>query len=143
MGLPTLIALHGLPRSGKSTWAKQQGHPIVCPDCVRLAIHGQPFVQSAEAFVWATTHAMVDALFLAGHPYVILDATNGTRKRRRDWIVPTKWKTVWKAILTPKKICVERALAENNLELVKVIERMASSWEPLVGMDEHLWEGKP
>jgi predicted kinase len=132
-----LIVLHGLPRSGKSTWARATGFPIVCPDAVRLAIHGQAFIQSAEPFVWATAHAMTAALFLAGHQAVVLDATNGTRKRRRDWLSP-KWRTVFHAIDTPKSMCLERALVEGNLELAAVIERMAASWEPL-GPDELRW----
>ena len=81
----TLIAMVGLPRSGKSTWAKKAGHPIVSPDAIRLALHGQRFISEAEPFVWAIAKAMVRALFLAGHSAVILDATNNTRKRRDEW----------------------------------------------------------
>lgn len=78
----------GLPQSGKSTWAKAQGYPIVNPDSIRLAIHGQPFIKEAEPFVWATAKYMVRSLFLAGHDVVILDATNITRKRRDEWKGP-------------------------------------------------------
>src|SRR5882672_916000 len=58
-----LICTVGLPRSGKSTWARSQSFPIVCPDAIRIAIHGQRFISEAEPFVWATAKAMVRALF--------------------------------------------------------------------------------
>ena len=35
-----LIVMVGLPRSGKTTWARKQGYPIVNPDSIRLAFHG-------------------------------------------------------------------------------------------------------
>lgn len=42
-----LILTIGLPRSGKSTWAKQQGCPVVNPDSIRLALHGKAYIQEA------------------------------------------------------------------------------------------------
>lgn len=67
-----LLVTVGLPRSGKSTWAKQQGAPVVNPDAIRLALHGQAFLQEAEPLVWVMAKYMVEALFLAGHSTVIL-----------------------------------------------------------------------
>lgn len=134
-----LVCTVGLPRSGKSTWAmlasKQHGWPIVNPDSVRLAIHGQRFVAEAEGFVWATVQAMVKALLLAGHDTVILDATNGTRKRRDEW-KSQEWITIYRLVDTSKDICVARAIETDRLDLIPVIERMASQWEPL-GEDEN------
>ena len=40
-------------RSGKTTWARQQGVPIVNRDAIRLALHGQRFEPRAESVVWA------------------------------------------------------------------------------------------
>jgi predicted kinase len=132
-----LLATVGLPRSGKSTWAKSQAYPIVNPDSVRLAIHGQRFIAEAEPFVWATVKAMVKALFLAGHRIVILDATNTTRKRRDEW-QSREWATFFKVMDTPKEVCLERAISENDMEILPIIERMAEQFEPL-GEDENLW----
>ena len=84
--IKTLHLLVGLPRSGKSTYAKTTGHPIVNPDSIRFALHGHAFVKQAESFVWAIAHKMVEALFLAGHSDVVLDATNTTAKRRKEWL---------------------------------------------------------
>lgn len=132
-----LIATVGLPRSGKTTWAISQAWPIVNPDSVRLAIHGQRYIGQAEPFVWATVKAMVRALFLAGHKIVILDATNTTRRRRDEW-QSDEWATYFKVIHTSKEVCLERATQEGDTEIIPVIERMAEQFEPL-GEDEQRW----
>ena len=56
---PTLLCADCRPprqrpmRSGKTTWARQQGVPIVNPDAIRPALHGQRFEPRAESVVWA------------------------------------------------------------------------------------------
>lgn len=125
-----LICLMGLPRSGKSSWARQQNCPIVCPDAIRLAIHGHDFIQDAEPFVWATARTMVRALFLAGNSTVIVDATNTTKQRRADWF-DARWRTVWKPFDTHVVTCLQRAAADNRPDLVPVIEKMWAKFEPL------------
>jgi predicted kinase len=126
----TLIATVGLPRSGKTTWARQQGVPIVCPDSIRLALHGERYIALAEPFVWATAKVMVRALFLAGHSAVILDATNITRKRRDEW-QSTEWNTQFQAIPTDRDVCVARATYEDDQYIIPIIHQMADAFEPL------------
>lgn len=133
-----LIGTVGLPRSGKSSWARIQGYPIVNPDSVRLAIHGQRYIEHAEPYVWATAKAMVRALFIAGHRCVILDATNTTRKGRDQWHRPNEWATFWHYVDTTKDECLSRAAEQRDRDIVPVIERMASQWEPLAE-DEMIW----
>lgn len=126
MDKPTLIGMVGLPRSGKSTWAKEAGHPTVCLDSIRLALHGQAYIQSAEPFVRAIARVMVESLFLSGHKTVILDATNVTRKIRSEW-KSDKWANVWMHIRTDYDVCVKRA--EGNKKLQEVIHDMYSKFE--------------
>lgn len=130
-----LIVMCGIPRSGKSTWAREQGWPVVNPDSIRLAMHGQVFLASAERLVWAYAHLMVESLFLAGNPRVILDATNTTKERRKEWF-SRAWQTYFHVIDTPLPVCIDRAKASNFP--VDVVERMAKQWEPL-GEDEPAW----
>ncbi len=125
-----LIVMVGLPRSGKSTAAREMGHPIVCPDAIRLALHGQRFEPLAEPFVWAIAGTMVRALFLAGHTQVILDATNTTAKRRQAWHAP-EWDVVYAVVLTSAEECIRRAREAGDEEIVPVIERMAAEYEPV------------
>lgn len=128
----TLICTVGLPYSGKSTWAKTQGFPIVNPDSVRLAIHGERYIAQAERFVWATVYAMIEALFLAGHDTVILDSTATTRKRRAEF-KSDKWGTVFKLFHASKAECLKRA--EKDERIWPFIEKMAAQFESL-GPDE-------
>ena len=126
-----LICTVGLPRSGKTTWAREQGHPIVNPDAIRLALHGQRYAPAAEPYVWAITRTMVEALFLAGHETVILDATNTTRKRRDAWSNADMWETTFRHIDTDAEECLRRAEAAGDAVIIPVIERMAEAFEPL------------
>jgi predicted kinase len=133
MDMKTLLLTVGLPRSGKSSWARyQNNHPIVNPDAIRLAVHGQAFVPDAEPIVWAIAKYMVRALFLAGHNTVILDAANNTRKRREDW-KSSSWLRKYKVFYTNKEECIRRAMSPSNNrpDLVPIIERMADQHEPV------------
>lgn len=130
-----LIATVGLPRSGKTTWAQQIGYPVVNPDAIRLALHGQRFAQAAEPWVWLLARTMVRALFLAGHRYVVLDATNATEKRREEWRDP-EWTLRFKVFDTPAEVCIQRAQDGDRADLVPVIERMAASYQPPFIPDE-------
>lgn len=120
----------GLPRSGKTTWAREQGFPIVCPDAVRLALHNQRFEQCAEPFVWAIVGTMIRALYLAGHRVVILDATNNTRKRRDPWRGYAEH-VQFATFPADAAECTTRAMSKLDREIVPVIERMAEQHEPL------------
>jgi predicted kinase len=143
-----LIMLVGLPRSGKTTWAQRQGHPIVNPDAIRLALHGHAYIKESESIVWAVARYMVVALFGAGHDTVILDACNNTRKRRDTW-ADDAWSREFVVFGAPKDVCIARVrkgcgrFGENgptggtldNLDiagnLIEMIERMANQHEPV------------
>ena len=118
-----LILTVGLPRSGKSTWAQKMGQPIVSPDAIRLSLHGQVFIATAEPLVWAMARLMVASLFEAGHTVVILDACNATQKRRDEWLDP-RWVIETVNFTATKEKCIERAKAGRE-DLIPVIERMA------------------
>lgn len=126
----TLILLIGLPRSGKSTYARGHGAPIVNPDSIRLAIHGHAFIGQSEILVWPIAMLMVRALFEAGHCEVILDATNTTKERRKFW-KSKSWQVECKEFLTQADVCIARAGESGRFDLVPVIERMAATFEPL------------
>lgn len=127
-GKRKLHLMIGLPRSGKSTIAVILGFPIVCPDAIRLTIHGTPFRKEAEGLVWSIAKIMVEALFNAGHTDVIVDATNLTVKQREQWL-SDKWEIKYHVIEIDKNICIERAKATGQDYLIDVIEKMATEMD--------------
>ena len=139
--LGTLVAMCGLPRSGKSTaslkLSKELPAPIVKKDDIRLALHGQVYQNLAEPFVKAISKVMVHSLFLSGHPIVIADETHYSRQAR-DFMADGPWETKFYLVDTPKEVCIERAHKTGHTWLPPVIEEMAARWEPL-GKDEKLY----
>jgi predicted kinase len=129
--MKTLICTVGLPYSGKTTWARQQIHPIVNPDSIRLALHNQRYIEAAEPYVWAIAKTMVKSLFLAGHDTVILDATNITNKRREQWL-SSQWETIFQVIYTPKEECISRATMQKDNAIIPIIEKMAGEFETFI-----------
>ncbi len=129
-----LVLMVGLPRSGKTTAARyistQWQAPIVNPDAIRLALHGQAFYPQAEPMVWAIAKTMVRSLFLAGHDTVIVDACNNTKKRRAEW---KSWQEEWElesvTVYETKEALLKRA--RDNSALIATIERMIEQYEPV------------
>lgn len=120
----TLICPVGLPRCGKSTWARGLDVPIVCPDAIRRAMTGRRWFAPIEHQTWATARTMVRALFWAGHKVVVLDATNWT-KHSRDNFIPSPdcdWVREFVWFHASAELCKERALATYP-DLVEVVER--------------------
>jgi len=134
-----LIMTIGLPRSGKSTWAKEQGIPIVSCDAIRQSMGVYPFVPAAEPIVWTTARYMVKALFFAGHTKVILDTTAITKKRRDEWI-NDKWIRRFHVFPTPQSDCIERARTTNQEYLIPIIEVMAEQYETVSSAEYAEWE---
>ena len=127
-----LICTYGLPRSGKSTWARKTGLPIVCPDGIRLAFTGKRWFGPIEHEVWATARSMIRAMFFGGNKVIILDATNLIRKAR-DIFIPSPdctWTRRFMLFDTSVDVCLERAKTTYP-ELCKVIERFSATWEPV------------
>src|SRR2546430_9179875 len=83
--MPTLTITRGLPGSGKTAWAKQQGgHVRVNRDELRRMLHGGPLHTGwAEVQVTLAQRAQIEALLRAGIN-VIADDTNLRAKVVRE-----------------------------------------------------------
>jgi adenylylsulfate kinase-like enzyme len=123
-----LILMVGLPYSGKSTKAREMGHPIVSPDAIRLALHGERFRRESEPMVWAMAQTMVTALFLAGHETVIVDACHVSEKRRNKWF-DDRWTITHVLVRTTKTECIRRAVSAYDTNIMPSIHRMADAFE--------------
>ena len=128
----TLLCTYGLPRSGKSTWARSTGYPIVSPDALRWALTGRRWYGPAEPLVWSIARTMVRALFLAGHKTVVLDSTSCTRKQRDQFRSDemVMWDCDYVQIDTSAEVCKERAELTYP-ELVPIIDYMVKNWEAI------------
>lgn len=134
-GGPRLALMVGLPRSGKSTYARalqETGWVRVEPDAFRLALHGNAFHPPAEGIVWAAAELAVRALLVSGHA-VVIDATNTTRHRRSGWLrIARDLSVPAEAFVmdTPLRECLERNEWRRHRVPPDVMERMARQWEP-------------
>ena len=121
-----LILTVGLPSCGKTTWALKQGHPVVNRDAIRIALHGQPYIQSAEDMVSAIEYYMVASLFFAGHDTVIVDSTHLRRKYIDRWGYGN-WDLQTRVFDTSAEVCIKRAKTDGRPELIPIIERMSAT----------------
>jgi len=127
-----LILMNGLPRCGKSSWARDQGFPVVDQDGIRLATTGRRWWGPIEPQIYATAWTMVRALFWAGHEVVVLDSTAINRPQRDLWIArgDVPWVRYVKIIDTSLEICIERAKLTYPA-LVPVINWMDKNRTPI------------
>ena len=133
---PRLALMVGLPRSGKSTYARalqEVGWVRIEPDAFRKALHGGAFFSPAEPIVWASAELAVRALLLGGHA-VLVDATNTTRRRRSGWIrIARDVGAPVEAFVmtTTAEECRRRNLSRRHRVPEEVMDRMARQWEPI------------
>ncbi len=128
-----LVLMVGLPLSGKTTLIQRHfipaGYAVVCPDDVRLALHGERFIAKAEPLVWAIVDVMIDALLMSNNR-VVLDGTFTTEKRRAPFMVrfrPIVPVLCW--VKTSPEVCIDRARERDDEEIIPTIERQAAQFE--------------
>lgn len=131
---PLLIAMYGLPRSGKSTLArnlaKKLGAPIVARDAIQMALHGVRYLDDAVPMTRTLSLYMIKSLFEAGHEVVVVDETHWS-KAARDFIKDDRWETRFYEVPTDVTVCLERAYTTAQLDLLPVIHEMRFRHEPL------------
>lgn len=137
---PKMTILVGLPRSGKSTYAKKiqkyanaygGNTVIVSSDEIRLLEYGQRYLAGGERYLWKT-HGIVLKVLMQQQFDVIVDSTNINKVHRATLIELAKefgYRTHAVCFTTDVAECVERALKDGMEDLVPVIEQMASDIE--------------
>lgn len=83
---PRVIVLVGLPASGKSTWARQQGVAVISSDEIRWLLSDDATNQNIHGLVFATLRHLLRKRLELRRPATYVDATNLTRQERRTYI---------------------------------------------------------
>jgi predicted kinase len=81
-----VLVLVGLPGSGKSTWARREGVPVLSSDQIRLLLADDETDQSIHKQVFATIRGLLRLRLDLGREVTAIDATNLTPKERRPYI---------------------------------------------------------
>jgi predicted kinase/DNA-binding XRE family transcriptional regulator len=147
--IQNITLMCGLPRSGKSTWIKnnRNNEIVLSADSLRWLVYNKRFWEDGESLLW-----YIDTLFLKyllkQKVDIIIDEINTTKKRRKRIIdIAKKHNYQIKVIVftTTKDECIKRAKLTNQLDLIDVINRhdkifeMPSEYE---GIDcITIWEG--
>lgn len=131
----TVYIMVGLPRSGKSTYVERfKGNKaIISADQLRYLVYGQRFWGPGEDMMWAIRKIALTMLMEQGID-IVIDETNTTNARRKPIIeLARKHNYLVEVVVinTPKEVCIERAKADGDSNLIPVIERMAEQFEPI------------
>lgn len=115
----------GLPGSGKSTYLAKLGAPTISSDAIRRQLTGDEGDQSANARVFA----IMRTLLAGDRPLIYIDATNLTRRDRRQWF---KAGCEMEAIYfdVPLAVCKARNAARERVVPEPVLDLMAARLVP-------------
>jgi protein phosphatase len=133
--MPCLIVLVGSPGSGKTTWARRNGHGAVhvSQDDLIDAITPAGFDHIYRPVYREAEDAIARAALRAGHT-VIVDRTNRTRAHREHWLRiarEAQCPAVAVVMSTPPELCRERNAARTGPRRLsgERMERMLAALE--------------
>ena len=123
-----IILTVGLPGSGKSSHlAKIGAHPL-SSDAIREQLADNPTDQTIHDRVFATIRYLLRHRLAIGRPVTYIDATNLSRKERKNWIKFARLAGCEIEALyfeTPLEICLERNRGRERRVPEDVIREMA------------------
>lgn len=125
-----LTCLIGRPRASKSTFAHlwEREAPmrvVVNADSIRLALTGERYNYLAESVVFSMKYVFIRALLKQGYE-VLCDGTNSSDISLQR-ILEIDPKTEFVIIDTPEEVCIERAIATNQLDLIPAIKSIGKN----------------
>lgn len=135
--MPDIIILSGLPRSGKTTFAKEymgRGFVKISADDMRYLVYNQRFWAAGENLMWSIRNICLEYM-LAQQLNIIIDETNTTAKRRSPIIKLAQqynYNIIGVVIESvTKEICIKRAKDTEREDIIPIIENQHHKFETL------------
>jgi predicted kinase len=123
-----IVLLVGLPGSGKSTWAAQQGISPLSSDHVRELLADDATDQTIHARVFGTLRYLLRQRLAVGRPVTYVDATHLTRVERKPYVEIAQWYGCDLEALVfdvPVEVCIERNRGRARVVPEEAIRSMA------------------
>ena len=122
-----------MPGSGKSTWLDRLGVTALSSDATRALLIDDPTNQTIHGRVFATLRYLLRQRLELARPMTYVDATNLTRKDRRQYIkTGDLYDADVEAVFfdTPLEICMERNAARHRIVPEEAVREMARKLRP-------------
>jgi len=122
----------GLPGSGKSTYLAGIGANAISSDAIRLQLADDESDQTIHGHVFATVRHLAGQRLDLGRPVTYIDATNLTKKDRRQFIeLANKHGASVEALYfdVPLDVCEARNARRARMVPVEALKAMAAKME--------------